>query len=494
MSYTVPTFAQSEEFLVSLFKVYFADRNVGSRRAYHRYKLRVLSASITELHDHQTSAQDDVMPDSAEGAYATRWGGIVGTTRKGATAARKTDALRVRGTVAATADEGETLTHPESGQQFALGEDVVIPAAGFIDVDVVAVSTGSATRLEAGEVLSFDATPAGIETDAELQLDVDDDGFDAEQDGAFKRRYLAVFAEPQAGGNQSDYVRWALQVEGITAAFCYPNRAGIGSVDVVAFHTGSGSDRSLDADERDALLLYLQDELAPSQVGGTGGPLRVLETLDDEQDVEVLITIDDEWDWDDSVAPIVDSVDSAARSITFTLDRPGSMKAGDRIVIKGIASAQDGAPLVIESLSSTDTIILEEWPDVDPVATDIVYAGGPQTATVRDAIIAHMNGEIVYADQEGPLPESVAAEQGTSTVGLNILAEGIGPANVDREFGAWSGSLVRAVLHKLATYTRGVANADVTTPAADYDAEDPAFPDDEQINFITPGSVLVRGA
>jgi uncharacterized phage protein gp47/JayE len=491
MSYVVPTFTQSEEFLVSLFKFYFSDRNVGSRRSYHRYKLRVLSAAVTELHDHQASAQDDVMPDSAEGAFATRWGDIIGIERKGATAARKDAALRLRGTATSTADEGETLTHPESGQQFALGEDVTIPVAGFIDVDVVAISTGSATRLEAGEVLVFDATPAGFESEAELQEDIDEDGFDEEQDGAFKRRYLSAFAEPQAGGNQSDYVRWSLEVDGISTAFCYPNRAGIGSVDVVAFHTGNGSSRSLSDDEREELREYLA-ELAPSQIGGDGGSLRVLQTVEDPQDVEILIATDDDFDWEGSATVL--TIDAPNRTIQFSAARPASMKAGDRLVLKAVASDVDGEVLVIESLSSTDSIILEDWPTEDPAATDIAYPAGPYTAKVRDAIIAHMNGEIVYADQEGPLPESVAAEQNTSTVGLNILAEGIGPANPDREFGPWSGSLVRAVLDKLATYTRGVSNASVTTPAADYDAEDPAFPDDEAIDYISPGNVLVRGA
>ncbi len=491
MSYTIPTFIETEAFLVSLFKVYFNDRNVGSKRSYHRYKLRVLSAAVTELHAHQTSAQDDVMPDTSEGVYATRWGDIVGTERKSATGARKSDALRIRGTVAATASEGETLTHAESGQQFELAEDITIPAAGYIDADIAAISLGSATRLEAGEVLSFDATPAGLETEAELQLDLDEDGYDEEQDGAFKRRYLAAFAEPQAGGNQSDYVRWALEVSGVSLAFCYPNRAGIGSVDVAAFHTGTGSARSLSDDERTELLDYIA-ELTSSQIGGDGGALRVLETIDDEQDVEITIESDDDFDWVGTATVL--SVVSGDRKITFSAARPASMAAGDRMVLKGVASAQDGAVLTIESLSSTDAVILEEWPTVDPVATDIAYPAGPHTEAVRDAIIAHMNGEIVYADQDGPLPESVAVERGTSTVGLNILAEGIGPANPEREYGAWSGSLVRAVLHKLATYRRGVSNASVVSPAADYDAEDIAFPDDAQINFITPGAVLVRGA
>ena len=114
-----------------------------------------------------------------------------------------------------------------------------VPAAGAVDVDVLAVSTGSATRLKKGEILEYLSTPAGIQTKIELQRDLDDDGFDSEQDGAARNRLLAALATPSSGGNQSDFVGWALSQLGISQAFCYPNRAGLGTVDVAALHTGA---------------------------------------------------------------------------------------------------------------------------------------------------------------------------------------------------------------------------------------------------------------
>jgi hypothetical protein len=75
-----------------------------------------------------------------------------------------------------------------------------------------------------------------------LQLALDEDGTDAEQPTA----QLATGCSPRCRSRapaetQADYVAWCLAQLGIAAAFCYPNRAGIGTVDVAALHSGSGT-------------------------------------------------------------------------------------------------------------------------------------------------------------------------------------------------------------------------------------------------------------
>lgn len=502
MSYRIPTLAESEELLIAAFRSNFPDRNVGARRTYHRRRLQVLAMALTELHAHIASVQDDVMPDTATGPFAERWGGITGTKRKGATPARKTDALRVIGVPATAVTVDTELVHTASGLRFKIGEDDVIgpddgDGTGHVDVDIVAIDTGSKTRLEAGEVLEFVATPSGLETRAELQLDIDEDGVDIEQESKFKRRYLDAMGEPSAGGNDADYIRWQEALEGIDQAFVYPNRAGRGTVDVIALHSGSGEDRVLSEAEADVVLAALA-ELGPTQVVAQGGSLRHLTAIPDEQPIEVTIEPngDAEWefDWTDETPPVVDTWDSVTRTLTFTADRPDSMKAGDRLCIHGVASDQTGEVLIVESLVGDDAVKLEEAPTVDPEPTDIVYAGGPLTAMIRDALLAHVRGEIVYAGDDGPVPASVAEEQVTNPLALKILAEGIGPANPAGKYGAWSGALIRVVLEKLATYARGVRKGTCVVPADDYEATDYPFPDDEQIGLIVAGEVLVRRA
>jgi hypothetical protein len=74
-------------------------------------------------------------------------------------------------------------------------------------------------------------------------------------------------------------VKWALDkdsgVTAITSVFAYPTRAGFGTVDVVAFHAGSGAARSLSGGEVATLLAWLKTK-APAHLAGTPGALRVL--------------------------------------------------------------------------------------------------------------------------------------------------------------------------------------------------------------------------
>ncbi|WP_413462564.1 baseplate J/gp47 family protein [Kingella kingae] len=37
---------------------------------------------------------------------------------------------------------------------------------------------------------------------------------------------------PPAGGNQYDYKNWALSVDGVSSAYVYPLRRGLGTVDI----------------------------------------------------------------------------------------------------------------------------------------------------------------------------------------------------------------------------------------------------------------------
>ena len=495
MAYRIPNLPESEELLVAAFRGLFPGSNVGARTAYHRRRAQWIAMALTEMHAHLESLGDDVMPDSSTGSFAERWGKIFGVIRKAATPARKSDALRVVGDDASPIAEGTELVHIASGLRFKIGEDEVVPVAGEVDVDVIAIDTGSKTRLKAGEVLEFVATPAGLESRAELQKDLDEDGFDIEQESAFKRRYLEAMGEASAGGNDGDWKRWTTAIAGIEQAFVYGNRAGRGTLDVVTLHAGSSDERALTEAEGDEIVAALR-ELGPSQLVATGGSLRHLTVVPDSQPIELEVEPngDDEWafDWDDETPAVVDTWVAGTRTLTFIAARPASMKAGDRICIHGVASEQTGEVLVIESLISTDAVKLEELPEVDPKPTDIVYAGGPLTAMIRDAILAHVGGDIVYLGDDGPIPAAVAEEDNASVFELRPLAEGIGPANPAGKYGSWSGGLIRVVLEKIATSPRGARNANCLVPATDYEASDFAFPDDLQIGLVEPGEVLVR--
>lgn len=505
MAYRVPTLDEMMQFMVALARSLFPGRNVGSRFSFYWKLLKIIAGAATDVHAHVDAAGKDVMPDTATGAMQDRWLKIVGTKRKGATPARKSKALRLTGTTGSPFSVGAILLHRPTGQTFQLNQSGTIPVAGFIDVDVLAVSVGSATRLNAGETLEFAPKLTGIATNAELQINIDEDGTDVELEGAATVRLLSILGKPSSGGNQADYVAWALEQNGVSTAYCYPNRAGVGSVDVAALHTGSGTSRLLNAGERAALLAALQ-ERAPSQVGGVGGALRILQTTPEVANVEIVFQPSGPsyaLDWDDSVVPTVLTWTPETRVLQFSAARPTTMKAGDRVCIYGVAGgggfgACDCAPIQIESLTGADSIILASAPlapDGTPAsiaATDKVYAAGPLTSIIRDAVIAHLNADVLYASASGPLPGAVAASKGISTTRLQILLDGLGTSNPAGKYGDWIGTLQVGSLQTIARFTRGVRSASVLLPVADVDSMDYPFPLDVQIGVFQAGFVLVR--
>lgn len=496
-----PTYTRTEGFLASLFRYLFPDRATSPVRFFGQL-VKTLAGAVTDLHAAVEAQAREVMPDTAEGDGRVRWGRMLGVPQKAATGAHRLAALRVTGSAGSAVTAGDELHDPNTGLRYQVDETTTIPlvAPFHVDVAIAAIDTGAATRLPSGTILEFTSPPAGLATEAELQLDLEGGG-DLEQTGAHRDRILTRLGDPPLGGSPTDFELWAKSLAWVSAAYAYPNRAGRGSVDVVVLLDGTGADRVPSSPQRTEALDALR-ELVPYALAGTTGDLRVLTPVPETVDVELLITAngeaEHEFDWDDSAGPAVGSWNGTTRTLTLAADRPASMKAGDRILIKDLAGLGDGAEVVIEALGAgADDLILEASPvdqdgaDLAPVAGDLVYSGGPLVGPIRKAVLAHLNGELVYAGARGvPL---VASEAG-STVRLQVLAQPVGTANPGRIYGAWSGTLHLAILSSIAAYKRGVANVEVLAPPADVDAPEYSIPDDHQVGLLVPGRVLVRQA
>lgn len=512
MPFELPSIADVRDLCVALGRRLFPTQNWGSRLSYHGKRATFLSGATSQLFFHTASAQTDLHPLTAgDGKPINDWGAAINVARKAATAARRSAAGRVRGNAAATVLAGRQMRHDATGLLFQVTNNVTIPGVfgvdpdSFVDADIAGVDTGSQTRLLAGETLKFLSAPAGIQTSVVLQLDLDQDGFDEEQYGSYRARFLSTFSQTPSGGNQNDFVKWVLEsLASVRKAYAYPNRAGRGTIDLVGFYAGTGTARTLTSPDRGAVLAYVQTK-APFQVSGTGGPLRVLTTVADPQRVEITLQTNGitafNFDWIDTVPLVVLSWTSATRALRMTTALPASLRAGHRLILDGQAggsgvNAQDGREFKIESISASDTVILEVAPIVAPGATDKVYSGGPLVTPIRDAIVAHLNGEIVYAGRGlTPIPESKAAPIdpfGPSIIGLDELVQGIGPSNPGGLFGSWSGGIVLSQLFKIATYKAGVRKANILAPVADYEPTNDGFPLDAQIHYVVPSAVIVR--
>lgn len=494
MAFKIPSLSETRAFIIAVGKAVLPDRNWSNVRSYHARRATYVAAAVTQIHSQVDTVGKDTHPLTAGDGKIDDWGEVKGVLRKDATPARKSAAGRVRGNNGTAVPFGQQLIEPNSGLLFKIETATTVPAGLYVDADIVAISTGSQTRLLKGTVLKFVATPVGLQTNVVLQKDLDEDGLDAEQFGSYRKRVLASFSDETAGGTQADYVTWATQKESnlaIATAYCYPNRAGFGTIDVVGCYLGSGGARELSVPDVAILLTYLKTK-APAHIAGVPGCLRVLDIVTDAQDVELVLTPNGEpayaFDW--TGGPLTTLAWTAGtRELQFTTNLPATMKAGHRLLFKNPPN-QDGAEFTIEALSGVDKVILQTAPTNAPIGGILVYSGGPLVTPIRNAILAHMNGQTVYGKNRVPVGETAV----DSTIGLDIVAEGIGPANPGGIYGSWSGGLIRAVLSQIAIYKAGVRNVNIVLPAADYEATDDAFPNDAQIHMIVPRTVVVRGA
>lgn len=472
MPITIPSFSEVLADLVADFQNRFPNANV-SRFSGHWKRLAVIAGGIAALHRHIQVVARDVMPDTSAGSALDRWLTIYGLTRLPPTSASKADALRITGTPTTAYTSGLQLNAPD-GVAFALDESGTIPASGFKDVDIRSLSTGLASRKSKGTVLTFAAPPAGIDGTATLVLDVDINGTDSESDGAARERLLDTIAQPGMGGAAEDFREWAKSQAYVSEAYVWPLRAGSGSVHLAALKAGHGANRLLTGGEVTALQAYV-DSVRPTGYGG----FRVLTVAVQNQDVEELITEEDDpayaFHWADNPAPTVVAYTAGTRTLQLST-RPDDLAPGDRLFWRSvIAPLHNGSEVVVEDLSSTDSVILKapavgeyDWTATPPVAGNTVYAGGPLVTSVRNAIVAYM-------DNLGP---------GRIDTG----------AVADYSYGSsyWEGTLRLAKLHNLAQKQKGVLDSEVITPAANVSPTNVA--PGSTVDVLVPRVVIVRKA
>lgn len=184
-----------------------------------------LAACAVGQYVHQAWIVRQIFPDTADTAYLERHAALYGITRRNATLASGT--ATVYGIAGSGVDVGVQIKH---GNQFyrttsaaQIGRDGTATAA------IAAADVGTAHNvLQANAQLM--AAPAGVSSDCIITTQ---GGTDAENDDSLLARVLERIRRPPAGGNQYDYKNWALSVDGVTGAYVYPLRRGLGTVDVV---------------------------------------------------------------------------------------------------------------------------------------------------------------------------------------------------------------------------------------------------------------------
>ena len=173
------------------------------------------------------------LPDTAEQQFLDRWGNIFLINANGSRGRKVPTFAAGTALVTATAicilpagaqfQSGTTLFQTASQVTLGVGQNVV---------SLRALDAGSVGNLAAGTALSMVVAVVGVSGTAGISVVTMTGGTDEESDDELRVRVLARIRQPPMGGCAYDYVAWALQVAGVTRAWCSPKEMGPGTVTV----------------------------------------------------------------------------------------------------------------------------------------------------------------------------------------------------------------------------------------------------------------------
>lgn len=180
-----------------------------------------------------------MVPFTATGEYLEGWAALKGVVRKGATAA--SGQATFQGTAGAVLAKGTAVSRSDRAL-FVVSADAAV-VGGAATAQLQAVTPGIDGNGLPGLTMTLVTGVTGIAaTGAASTAFIG--GAEAESDDDLRARMLVAYRTQPQGGARDDYVRWALQVPGVTRAWCVPGGMGAGSVVVLFMMDGvrSGAD------------------------------------------------------------------------------------------------------------------------------------------------------------------------------------------------------------------------------------------------------------
>ncbi|CBJ81764.1 putative bacteriophage protein [Xenorhabdus bovienii str. Jollieti] len=179
------------------------------------------------LHDHLAWTSRQVVPHLADDDKLLEHCEFWGVWRKAATNA--SGILTVTVSADTLIPEGTRWQRPDGVVLESI--DDVQAIAGDNPVSVTAIEAGRKGNTAEGVPLELISPVVNVQTQARCRYL----GGGAEQESmdSLRSRLLFRVQYPPSGGNQYDYERWALEVPGVTRAWCIPRYRGHGTVGVM---------------------------------------------------------------------------------------------------------------------------------------------------------------------------------------------------------------------------------------------------------------------
>lgn len=230
------------------------------RRAFERLLAKAVAGVTHGLYGFLAWIAKQIIPDTSDETQLLRWGAVFGVARKAATKATGT----------ATMTGADAVEIP-LGTEFALADGTLFVstaaatvAAGTASVSVQASEAGEGGNADAGAAVSLTSPIAGIDSEGTVASPGLSGGTDEEDLEDYRARLILRIQTPPRGGSDGDYETWALEVAGVTRAWEFPHREGVGTV-ALTFVRDDDDTIIPDSSEVATVQAYV-DSKAPSDI------------------------------------------------------------------------------------------------------------------------------------------------------------------------------------------------------------------------------------
>ncbi|CAB3764081.1 baseplate J/gp47 family protein [Paraburkholderia humisilvae] len=187
-----------------------------------------VGSAVEGLYQHQLWIAKQIFPDTADTDFLILHARLRSMGLKAAVVSG--GSVLVTGAVNAPVTSGLAAKY-QDGTAYVTTGGGVIDGTGQLVVPAQAIVAGVAGNREEGDVLTLTVPPLNV--NANVTVVAMEGGTEIETPESLLARLLQRIRRPPAGGNKYDYWQWAMEVAGVAAAYVYPLRRGLGTVDVV---------------------------------------------------------------------------------------------------------------------------------------------------------------------------------------------------------------------------------------------------------------------
>ncbi len=206
---------------------------------------------------------------------------------------------------------------------FVCMENAVVPENGSVCIRAKCEALGSVGNVPAGAISEFVTTYEGLI--GVNNPEAASGGVDIESDEELRQRVLNRWQNPSTGGNMADYLRWSMEVAGVSRARVTNPSGGKINVYIV------GAGNSLAQEE---LRLQVQEHI--DEVRPVGANVNVISAIPLTVSLQVDVQIEQGYEVADIESAIEDALFDYLNELSFTQSRVSYLKLADLLFAPGV--------------------------------------------------------------------------------------------------------------------------------------------------------------